>query len=487
MRPDLARDARAGARASCVARERLGTTTGDLARLAHRVKALAWLLAALTLACAAAALGSRPTGARPCRGSGSAWRRPAWPSWSSSSPCGEIVLAGVADPGRPRRRGASGARSSATCGRLAGCSPSRAASSRPRRVADPPDRARGPLRGRLAAGDARAEHDGRQARPARGRADRAGVLVIASPLTVLQAAAIVAGVLRRSTRGSRRCCGPIYRARRRRTCRRARRGRLAIVAALAAILVAGSAGAFVGDAAARRARPPTAGRLQRQRRAVRPPARPGRPAGHPQLDVGAAAGLVLVRAGRADRPASSPTASAACCSTRTTPTGSPTAASAPYFGSDDRAAPQLSQDGVSEASVQAALRLRERAGFRGEGERGIYLCHTFCELGATPLADGLTRSTTSSSRIPDEVVVVDQPGLRHARGLRRRDRRRRPAAYTFDAGGRRDMRRCGTMIDAGTRLARARREPRRRGALVPASPTSSRCRRRRSRSPRPRS
>ena len=30
-------------------------------------------------------------------------------------------------------------------------------------------------------------------------------------------------------------------------------------------------------------------------------------------------------------------------------------------------------------------RIRDRLGFEGQGERGMYLCHTFCELGATPL------------------------------------------------------------------------------------------------------
>src|SRR5947208_2083017 len=43
-----------------VTRERLGTTTADLVRFAHRVKVLAWVLAALTLACAAAALWLAP-------------------------------------------------------------------------------------------------------------------------------------------------------------------------------------------------------------------------------------------------------------------------------------------------------------------------------------------------------------------------------------------------------------------------------------------
>ncbi len=41
------------------------------------------------------------------------------------------------------------------------------------------------------------------------------------------------------------------------------------------------------------------------------------------------------------------------------------------------------QDGVSDASFDAALRLRDRLGFRGAGKRGMYLCHTLCELGAT--------------------------------------------------------------------------------------------------------
>jgi hypothetical protein len=44
---------------------------------------------------------------------------------------------------------------------------------------------------------------------------------------------------------------------------------------------------------------------------------------------------------------------------------------------------------VSRQSVEAALRLRERLGFRGAGERGIYRCHPFCEIGATPLATAL--------------------------------------------------------------------------------------------------
>jgi hypothetical protein len=61
---------------------------------------------------------------------------------------------------------------------------------------------------------------------------------------------------------------------------------------------------------------------------------------------------------------------------------------------------------VSPQAYKAALRLRERAGFRGDGTRGIYLCHTFCELGATPLADGLNDIRDFLVTHPGQVLVV---------------------------------------------------------------------------------
>jgi hypothetical protein len=66
----------------------------------------------------------------------------------------------------------------------------------------------------------------------------------------------------------------------------------------------------------------------------------------------------------------------------------------------------IKQDGASDRAVQAALRLRDRLGFRGKGERGMYLCHTFCELGATPLQDVLHDLHTFLVTHPGEVVVV---------------------------------------------------------------------------------
>jgi hypothetical protein len=64
------------------------------------------------------------------------------------------------------------------------------------------------------------------------------------------------------------------------------------------------------------------------------------------------------------------------------------------------------QDGVSPDAVEAALRIRDRLGFSGKGKRGLYLCHTFCEIGATPLADGLTQIHDFLATHPNDVMVV---------------------------------------------------------------------------------
>jgi hypothetical protein len=64
------------------------------------------------------------------------------------------------------------------------------------------------------------------------------------------------------------------------------------------------------------------------------------------------------------------------------------------------------QDGVSQDTIEAALRLRDRAGFAGEGERGMYLCHTFCELGGTELGSVLGDLHDFLVANPGEIVVV---------------------------------------------------------------------------------
>jgi hypothetical protein len=63
-------------------------------------------------------------------------------------------------------------------------------------------------------------------------------------------------------------------------------------------------------------------------------------------------------------------------------------------------------DEVSPQAQQAAERLRGRLGFAGKGTQGIYLCHTFCELGATPLATVLRQIHDFLVANPSQVLVV---------------------------------------------------------------------------------
>jgi hypothetical protein len=77
-----------------------------------------------------------------------------------------------------------------------------------------------------------------------------------------------------------------------------------------------------------------------------------------------------------------------------------------YFGTEKEQLKAIAQDGVSKEELDAALHLRERLGFRGKGERGMYLCHTFCELGFTPLEEVLDDMHRFLVTHPGEVVVV---------------------------------------------------------------------------------
>jgi hypothetical protein len=77
-----------------------------------------------------------------------------------------------------------------------------------------------------------------------------------------------------------------------------------------------------------------------------------------------------------------------------------------YVGDPEELRRQARQDGVSPSAVDSALRLRERLGFKGEGERGMYVCHSFCELGGTRLEDALGDLHDFLIANPGEVVVV---------------------------------------------------------------------------------
>jgi hypothetical protein len=76
------------------------------------------------------------------------------------------------------------------------------------------------------------------------------------------------------------------------------------------------------------------------------------------------------------------------------------------FASHEELVRQAKEDGVSSEAVDAALRIRDRLGFAGEGTRGMYLCHTFCELGATSLHAVLDDIHDFLVANPNEVLVI---------------------------------------------------------------------------------
>jgi hypothetical protein len=61
---------------------------------------------------------------------------------------------------------------------------------------------------------------------------------------------------------------------------------------------------------------------------------------------------------------------------------------------------------VGKEGLAAAMRIRDRLAGKAEGSRGLYLCHGFCELGATPLQDALERVYEFLVQNPDEVLLL---------------------------------------------------------------------------------
>jgi hypothetical protein len=67
---------------------------------------------------------------------------------------------------------------------------------------------------------------------------------------------------------------------------------------------------------------------------------------------------------------------------------------------------QLAVKEVGEQAVSAAERIRSRLGGKDLGPRQIYLCHTFCELGAVTLSSALAVFRTYLVSNPGAVIVV---------------------------------------------------------------------------------
>ena len=304
----------------------------------------------------------------------------------------------------------------------------------------------------------------------------AGVLVIAKPLAVVQVAATLIGVLPR-LRGRRvdpAADLPPARSRGRGAPARCRAGAPAAPrgAGARALLIAGHRRRLPGRRRHRRARR-HAGELRGPRRAVRPPARRGRAPGDAQLDVGPAARAGSRPSRSARSAASSQDGIRGLLFDTHYADRLPNGRVRTFFASKEDLDLVKNQDGVSDASFDAALRLRERLGFRGEGERGMYLCHTFCELGATPLASGLDDIHDFLVTHPDRGRRHRQPGLRHARRLRAGRRRRRPGALRLHAARRRRLADAARDDRRRPPARAAGREPRRRRAVVPARPTTA--------------
>jgi len=63
-------------------------------------------------------------------------------------------------------------------------------------------------------------------------------------------------------------------------------------------------------------------------------------------------------------------------------------------------------DEAGEQFVETAERLRGRLGYRGGGKKQVYLCHGYCELGATEAKDALRWIRDFVVENPNEVLVL---------------------------------------------------------------------------------
>ncbi|HEY7077130.1 MAG TPA: hypothetical protein VH418_17250 [Solirubrobacteraceae bacterium] len=402
FRPKLAAEVEASGRIALVTR-RLGSVTGDAARLADRLRALAYVLAALTLAAAVAALAvavdRRDIAARLGRGA-------AFAGLAVVVGCALARSVTLTHVSGAEQRAAAGAIWEAYLGDLrtwgwllaaSGAVVAAAASAVRRPVA-----AREPLRAAWAA--ISTEPARPWARLLRAIAlIAAGLLVILRTSVALQVAAALAGayllyagvvaLLRLVPTPSGAAAGP----------RRSRARALAApIAAVAVVLIVDAVFLTTGATSAARVRIPdcngAAALCDRPLDEVVLPATHNSMGGPlpgwfaSQQDRGIAGQLqdgirgLLIDTHYADKLANG--------RVRT------------YFASPDDLSRAIKQDGVSRQTYEAAVRLRERAGFRGQGTRGMYLCHTFCELGATPLADGLKEIHDFLVMHPGQIVVV---------------------------------------------------------------------------------
>ncbi|HMJ35103.1 MAG TPA: hypothetical protein VK501_14425 [Baekduia sp.] len=411
VRPALAEQVEREDRVT-LARQDVGAVTADLARLGERVRSLAWILAVLTVVAAAAALivsvDRRRTAGR--LGVGAMVVGVAIVvGWAAGR---AVVLAAVADD--PDARGAAGAAWGAFLGDLrtvgwllAGCGAVVAAAAA---SLIGPIAVEGPLRSAWRTATVAPQAPGLRLLRAAALV-AGGLVVILAPLTALSIAATLAGVylvykgvesvLRTVARpaaaetdaATTPVAGP-------------RRGRRVAASALAVAVVAATVAAFLAGGGADEPRAAVLGSACNGHAALcaRPLDEVVLPATHNAMSVPLPGWFAALQ----ERPIAGQLADGirgllldthyaerlANGRTRT------------VFESAEDERLAIAQDGIGPESLAAAQRLRERLGFRGSGPRSIYLCHTFCELGATKLPSVLDDLHDFLVTHPTEVVVV---------------------------------------------------------------------------------
>ena len=217
---------------------------------------------------------------------------------------------------------------------------------------------------------------------ARSPPSRVGVVALVAPLVVLRVLVMVAGAVA-VLWGTASCCA--WSRRRPRSLRGHARD---VVPALGRVARGRGRAAAHGRRASRfaftRQRRADARRaLQRQRGAVRADARPGRVRRHAQLDVrGRGAGLVVPGAERGHRRSSCDDGVRALLIDThygfQTPRGVAT-----DLDHDSSSREKIDVASSARTFVDTAQRLRARMGYNGGGTREVFLCHAFCEVGAT--------------------------------------------------------------------------------------------------------
>ena len=243
---------------------------------------------------------------------------------------------------------------------------------------------------------------------ARGRARRLGVAIVVDPLRALRLVAIGGGLvvlyvgvdelLQRRPRTPRR--------------ERAEIGRRDLVASFAPVAVGlvafAAVGLFVATGGATAAgRDPHRG-LQRPRGAVLEAPERGHAARVAQLDVVVRrGGLVLRRPHAVDRRPAARRRARAADRRALRAAGRQCGADGPVASAPSRRATRIAScylQTLGPEGLAAIQRIRDRV-LPGEGKPGVFLCHRFCELGATEITGRRCATCgSSSSSIPDEVA-----------------------------------------------------------------------------------